>query len=104
MAWLLLVVSGLGEIFSVMGLNKLSKGFSVKGILLVIFGLGTSFYLLSIALQTIPMGTAYGIWTGIGTVGVTITGMLLHGESKDARRLLFIAIIMCSTVGLKLVS
>ncbi|NEW07587.1 multidrug efflux SMR transporter [Paenibacillus sp. SYP-B3998] len=104
MAWLLLVVSGFGEIFSVMGLNKLSKGFNLKGLLLLVFSLGTSFYLLSIALQTIPMGTAYGIWTGIGTIGVTVVGMLVYGESRDVRRLLFIGMIMVSTIGLKLVS
>ncbi|MEW9699237.1 multidrug efflux SMR transporter [Paenibacillus sp. SI8] len=104
MAWVWLVVSGFGEIFSVYGLNKLSKGFSLKGLLFMIGGLSLSFYLLSIALQTIPMGTAYGIWTGIGTIGVTLTGMLLYGESRDVRRLLYIGIIMASTIGLKLVS
>ena len=55
-------------------------------------------------MTVLPMGTAYAIWTGIGTVGGAITGMLLFGEPKEWRRVLFIAMILCSAVGLKLIS
>ncbi|WP_299178919.1 SMR family transporter [uncultured Neptuniibacter sp.] len=63
-----------------------------------------SFWLLSIAMKTIPVGTAYAIWTGIGAVGVSILGMLLLGESRDILRLICLLLIVSGIVGLKLVS
>ena len=63
-----------------------------------------SFSLLSYAMNSIPMGTAYAVWTGIGTVGSTLAGMFLFGEPKEWRRILFIAMILASAVGLKLIS
>lgn len=62
-----------------------------------------SFSLLSYAMQSLSMGTAYAVWTGIGTVGSTIVGMFIFGEPKEAKRVLFIAMILCSAVGLKLI-
>jgi paired small multidrug resistance pump len=55
-------------------------------------------------METLPMGTAYAIWTGIGASGGALIGMLFYGESKDWRRILFIAMVLSSAVGLKLVS
>jgi paired small multidrug resistance pump len=63
-----------------------------------------SFLFLTLAMRTISMGTAYAVWTGIGTAGSAIAGMLLYGESREWRRLLFIAFILGAAMGLKLIS
>ncbi len=84
---------------------KLSNNFSVTkwsfGFFLCI---SASFFLLNKAIQTIPMGTAYAVWTGIGAVGTVIVGMLLYKESADIWRLFFIFLLIGSIIGLKLVS
>jgi quaternary ammonium compound-resistance protein SugE len=64
----------------------------------------TSFALLSIALRTLPVGTAYAVWTGIGAAGTAIIGMLVLGESRDAGRLVSIALIISGVIGLRLLS
>lgn len=84
---------------------KLSNNFSVTkwsvGFFLCI---SASFFLLNKAIQTIPMGTAYAVWTGIGAVGTVLVGMLLYRESADIWRLFFIFLLIGSIIGLKLVS
>lgn len=70
----------------------------------LILGFGASFLFLAYAMQTLPMGTTYAIWTGIGASGGAILGMLLYGESKDWRRIVFISIVLISAIGLKLSS
>lgn len=104
MAWLALVGAGFCEIFGVIGINGASsrKGWRYVALMLVSFV--CSFSLLSYAMTSIPMGTAYAVWTGIGTVGSTLTGMLLFGERKEAKRLLFIAMILVAAIGLKLIT
>jgi quaternary ammonium compound-resistance protein SugE len=103
MAWLFLLISGLGEVSGVTCI-KLSKGFTRwKGTVgAVISGL-VSFYCLSRALHDIPMSTAYGIWTGIGAAGSVLLGMFAFKESKDPRKLLFIAMIIVGVAGLRMV-
>jgi quaternary ammonium compound-resistance protein SugE len=63
-----------------------------------------SFLLLSTAMKTIPVGTAYAVWTGIGAVGVAILGMILFGESRDVLRIISLMLIVFGIIGLKLVS
>jgi paired small multidrug resistance pump len=77
-----------------------NKGWRAKLILIVNFGV--SFFFLSLAMNVLPMGTAYAIWTGIGTAGSALLGILLFHESADLRRLAFISCILCGAVGLKL--
>ncbi len=69
-----------------------------------ITAMSVSLLLLALAMRTIPVGTAYAIWTGIGAVGVALLGMVLFGESKDIGRLLSIVLIIAGIVGLKLFS
>lgn len=103
MAWLFLLVSGLGEVGGVTGM-KLSNGFkNFRGTLLALVSGFVSFYCLSRALQDIPISTAYAIWTGIGSVGSVILGMIAFGESRDKRKLLFISMIIVGVAGLKIV-
>ncbi|EAC5507480.1 multidrug efflux SMR transporter [Listeria monocytogenes] len=104
MDWIFLLVAGLCEMVFVVML-KLSDGFKKVGyaILTIIF-MSASFFLLSLALKTIPIGTGYAIWTGIGAVGSVILGMIVFKERKSVGKLLFITMIIAGVVGLKLTS
>lgn len=104
MAWISLILAGLFEMFGVAMINKLHKDRNLKSLGLLVLGFGASFVFLSYAMETLPMGTAYAIWTGIGASGGAILGMLLYGESKDWKRLVFIAMVLGAAIGLKLVS
>ncbi len=104
MAWISLILAGLCEMFGVVMINKLHKERNWKSLVLLVVGFGASFLFLSYAMETLPMGTAYAIWTGIGASGGAILGMLLYGESKDWKRLVFIFMVLGAAIGLKLVS
>ena len=104
MAWLYLVIAGLFECGWAIGL-KYTDGFTrLVPSLLTISAMVVSFWLLSIAMKTIPVGTAYAVWTGIGAVGVAVLGMLLFGESRDIMRIVCLLLIVSGILGLKLVS
>ena len=104
MAWVYLTVAGLFEIGWAIGL-KYSHGFSRPvPSLLTVAAMVMSVWLLSIAMKSIPVGTAYAVWTGIGAVGVAILGMALFGESRELARLVCLFLIIVGILGLKLVS
>lgn len=104
MQWVLLGIAGLLEMCWAVGL-KCSQGFSkLVPSIFTVLGMIASFYFLSLALRDLPLGTAYAIWTGIGTVGTVILGMILFKEAVDPIRLLFISFIIIGIVGLKIVS
>lgn len=103
MAWISLILAGLCEAFGVVAINKLNKSRNLQSLLLLILGFGASFLFLAYAMKTLPMGTAYAIWTGIGTCGGAILGIMIYGESKDWRRIACIALILGAAIGLKLV-
>jgi quaternary ammonium compound-resistance protein SugE len=102
MAWIYLFLAGLLEIGWAVGL-KYTHGFTrLVPSLLTGVSMVASLGLLGIALRTLPLGTAYAIWTGIGTLGTAILGILLFGEAATAARLACIGLIVCGIVGLKL--
>ena len=104
MAWVALFFAGLFEIGWAVGL-KYTEGFSRIGpSALTVFAMIASLGLLGLALKTLPIGTAYAIWTGIGTVGTVLFGILVLDEPADALRLLCVALILAGIVGLKLVT
>lgn len=103
MEWIILILAGLGEVVGVMGLNLWNTRRNAASLALLAAGFAASFLLLSLAMRDISMGTAYAIWTGIGTVGATLVGMLVYGESRQWRRIFFLALVVCSAVGLKFV-
>ena len=104
MAWLLLVVAGLFEVAWAVGL-KYTDGFTrALPTTLVVAAMVASVWLLAIALRTIPLGTGYAVWTGIGAVGTAILGMALFNESRDVLRIGCILLIVAGIVGLKLVT
>ncbi|PGY06213.1 multidrug efflux SMR transporter [Bacillus sp. AFS031507] len=104
MAWFSLFLAGLFEMFGVAMINKLHKDRNLKSLILLMIGFGASFIILAYSMKTLPMGTAYAIWTGIGASGGAILGMLFYGEPKDWKRLVFITMVLCAAIGLKLVS
>lgn len=104
MKWLLLIVAGIFEVCWAVGL-KYSQGFTkLVPSILTILGMIASFYFLSLALKNLPLGTAYAIWTGIGTVGTVILGIILFKEPIEIIRLICIGFIVIGIVGLKLVA
>lgn len=104
MAWLFLLIAGLFECGWAVGL-KYTDGFTrLWPSVLTVASMGLSFWLLSSAMKTIPVGTAYAVWTGIGAVGVAIFGMMYLGESRDLLRIACLMMIVAGIVGLKLVS
>ncbi|KKB71575.1 MULTISPECIES: DMT family transporter [Bacillus] len=104
MEWIYLIAAGLLEMLGVTMMNQFHKDKRLRWIFLLIIGFAASFFLLSLAMNALPMGTAYAVWTGIGAAGGALVGILFYDEPKDARRIFFIALILASAVGLKLVS
>ena len=104
MAWIWLTLAGLLEVVWATGL-KYTEGFTrlwpsvITGAAIV-----ASMYVLALAVRTIPIGTGYAVWTGIGVVGVAILGMILFNEPRDLLRIGSILLIVAGIVGLKLVS
>lgn len=104
MSWLLLVVAGIFEIGWALGL-KSSEGLTRPlPTVLTLASMLVSIVLLGLALRTLPVGTGYAVWTGIGTVGTAIGGIVLFGDPATALRLGCIGLIVAGILGLKLVS
>jgi len=104
MNWILLILAGLFEVGFTTCL-KMSDGFTkLMPSLGFLFFSATSFIILTRVIKTIPLGTAYAIWTGIGAVGTVVIGILFFKESVDMLKLFFIFLLIASIVGLKLVS
>ena len=104
MAWLVLFVAGLCEIGWAVGL-KYTHGFTRLGpSVLTVSAMVVSLILLGIALKTLPVGTGYAVWTGIGAVGTVMLGIYLFNEPATAARLACIGLILAGIVGLKLVT
>jgi quaternary ammonium compound-resistance protein SugE len=104
MAWLYLLIAGLFEVAWAIGL-KYTDGFTrLIPSIWTVGSMAVSFLFLSLALKTLPLGTAYAVWTGIGAVGVTILGIILFAEPANALRLGCIGLIVGGIVGLKLVT
>lgn len=104
MAWFLLIIGGCFEVVGVSSINRLVAKRTVQNMLLLVVAFALSFLLLSLAMNTIPMGTAYAVWTSIGTAGSALMGMFFFGDSKSIQRVFFIGLIIAATVGLKLIS
>ncbi len=104
MPWVILVIAGLFEVGWAVGL-KYAEGFtrlwpSIGTAVALVLSMG----LLGVALRTLPLGTAYAVWTGIGSVGTAVLGIVLFREPATAMRLVCIGLIVAGIVGLKLAS
>lgn len=104
MAWIILLIAGIFETVWAVAL-KYSDGFTrlwpsvITAIAMII-----SLYLLAISLKTLPLGTAYTIWTGVGAIGAVIYGIFVFGESRELLKLLFVMMILGGIIGLRAVS
>ena len=104
MAWVLLVIAGLLEVGWAIGL-KYTEGFTrLWPSVFTIAAMVLSVLLLGVAMKSLPVGTSYAVWVGIGAVGTAILGMVLFGEPASAARLLSLGLIMAGIIGLKLAS
>jgi quaternary ammonium compound-resistance protein SugE len=104
MAWTLLVLAGLLEVGWAIGL-KYTEGFTRPlPTVLTVASMIASMALLGLATKTLPIGTAYGVWVGIGAVGAGILGIVLLGESASPARLAFMALMVVAIIGLKATS
>ncbi|WP_392565998.1 quaternary ammonium compound efflux SMR transporter SugE [Utexia brackfieldae] len=102
MAWISLFIAGLFEIVWAIGL-KYSEGFTkLIPSMITAVAMIVSFLMLSLALKTLPIGTAYAIWTGIGAVGAAIVGILVFQEPATAVRIISLTLIILGILGLKL--
>lgn len=104
MAWFVLFLAGLFEIGWAIGL-KYAEGFTRPGpTAFTIVSLAASMWLLALAVRTLPIGTAYAVWTGIGAAGTVVLGILLFKEPATVARLFCVGLILAGIVGLRLVS
>ncbi|MCU6339206.1 quaternary ammonium compound efflux SMR transporter SugE [Enterobacter quasiroggenkampii] len=102
MSWIILFIAGLLEVVWAIGL-KYTHGFTrLTPSVITVTAMIVSIVLLSWAMRSLPVGTAYAVWTGIGAVGAAITGILLLGESASLARIASLALIVTGIVGLKL--
>ncbi len=102
MAWLFVLVAGLFEVAWAVGLKQ-TEGFTrLWPSVLTLAGMGISFILLALAMRTLPAGTAYAVWTGIGAVGTALVGILWLGEPATGTRVGSLLLITIGIVGLKL--
>lgn len=104
MEWIYLVTAGFFEVGWAIGL-KYSQGFTkMLPSAITVAGMVASFYFLSLSLKSLPLGNAYAIWTGIGTMGTVVLGIILFKEPINVMRIICIALIVVGIVGLKLIS
>lgn len=102
MNWIILVIAGLFEVGWAIGL-KYTQGFTrLWPTVWTVLAMIASLWLLGIAMKGLPLGTAYAVWVGVGTIGTVILGILLLGESASASRMISVALIIAGIVGLKL--
>ncbi len=102
MAWGALIIAGLLETLVVAAMNQYAARRSWRPIVIFSASFVGSLFLLQFAMQTIPMGTAYAVWTGIGVVGGTLVGMFFYKESRNWKRIVCIFTILLAVIGLKL--
>lgn len=104
MAWLYLIIAGLLEVQWAVTM-KYTEGFSkLWPSVFCVLGMAASVYFLALAQKTLPLGTSYAIWTGIGAVGAAVCGMILFNEPRDVARILCILLIVAGILGLKFTS
>lgn len=102
MAWIILIIAGLFEVAWAIGL-KYTEGFTrLWPTVWTVLAMMASLWLLGMAMKTLPVGTAYAIWVGVGAVGTVVLGIVLLGEPANALRLISVGLIVAGLVGLKL--
>ena len=101
MPWFILFIAGLFEVAWAVGIKYTEGWTRFWPAAFTVVAMIASFYLLSVALRHIPMGTAYAVWTGIGTIGTVVYGIIFFKEPADILRMVCILLIICGIVGLR---
>jgi len=104
MSWFILFIAGLFEVVWAIGIKYTEGWTRFWPVVFTVLAMVASFYLLSLALRNIPMGTAYAVWTGIGTIGTVIYGIIYFKEPTDILRILCILLIISGIVGLRILA
>ena len=104
MAWLILVIAGLLEVVWAIGLKHTAGFTRLWPSVITLVTMGASFYLLSVALRTLPLGTAYAVWVGIGAIGTAIAGIVLFQEAATPLKLVSFVLVIAGIVGLRVAS
>ncbi len=102
MPWFILFIAGLFEVAWAVGIKYTEGWTRLWPVVFTIGAMVASFYFLSVALKNIPMGTAYAVWTGIGTLGTVVYGIIFFKEPTDILRIVCILLIICGIAGLKI--
>ncbi|MCK1975797.1 multidrug efflux SMR transporter [Jeotgalicoccus huakuii] len=102
MSWIILIFAGLFEVAGVTGMTWIGQGKKVRGWLTLCIGFPISLGLLSLAMETIALGVAYAVWTGIGTIGSALVGIIFYKESASYKRVMYLSIIVIAVVGLRI--
>lgn len=103
MSWFVLICAGIMEVLMVTALKKANSFKNKKWTVIWFMTSLTSLYLLSVAIKTLPLGTAYGVWSGIGAMGSVIVGMVFYNERVSIKKVILVTLIIISIVGLKMV-
>jgi len=104
MSWFILFIAGLFEVVWAVGIKYTEGWTKLWPAVFTVLAMIASFYLLSVALKTIPMGTAYAVWTGVGTIGTVIFGIIYFKEPTDILRMVCILLIISGIVGLRVLA
>lgn len=102
MAWIFILIAGLEEVVSVIAMKYIDGIKRKKPIAVMVLGFFLSFYLLSQAMQQIPAGIAYAVWSGIGTIGISMVGILRFKEKMNVQQMAFLSLILVGVFGLQL--
>ena len=102
MAWIFILLAGLEEVVSVIAMKYVDGLKHKKPITVMVIGFFASFYLLSQAMQELPAGIVYAVWSGIGTIGISIIGILRFKEKMNAKQVAFLSLILVGVFGLQL--
>lgn len=102
MGWIYLIIASFGEIFGVMCINLYIQKKTLARLLLLVLTFTFGFIFLALAMKSIPLSTAYAVWTGLGAAGAVLMGIVFFKESADWKRILFLCCIISGAAGLKL--
>ena len=104
MSWIILIIAGLLEVVGVNGIQRFNSGNRLSGAIEMVLGFAASLLLLGVAMETISLGVSYAVWTGMGTVGSVILGIVLYGDSASVKRIFYVSLIVVAVIGLRLVT
>ena len=104
MSWIILIIAGLLEVVGVNGIQRFNQGHRISGVFEIGLGFSASLLLLGVAMESIPLGVSYAVWTGMGTVGSVLLGIVLYGDSASAKRITYVSLNVIAVIGLRLVT